>query len=158
PLVPIKLDRVKGIGGYMNRTQRPQLLTQISQEAAIRLADRMMDGSLGDVARIMTKKVLWALFAACFSAALVVGHATASNGQTNNKTFEYTVGLWGDLPYSDLQATTGVPNLIADMNNSDIDFSVHDGDLKAGNGTPGSTTPTTCSNALYTQALGYFNS
>src|SRR3977135_2762470 len=26
---------------------------------------------------------------------------------------EYAIGLWGDLPYSDLQATTGVPNLIA---------------------------------------------
>ena len=28
----------------------------------------------------------------------------------------YAIGLWGDLPYSDEQATTGVPNLIADMN------------------------------------------
>jgi hypothetical protein len=34
---------------------------------------------------------------------------------------------------------------------------VHDGDLKAGNATGGSVTPTTCSDALYTQALGYFN-
>jgi hypothetical protein len=30
--------------------------------------------------------------------------------------------------------------------------------LKAGSGTPGSVTPTTCSDALYTQALTYFNS
>jgi len=70
----------------------------------------------------------------------------------------YAIGLWGDLPYSDLQALTGVPNLIADMNNADLRFTVHDGDLKAGNGTPGSVTPTTCSDALYDQALGYFNS
>ncbi|WP_292706028.1 MULTISPECIES: hypothetical protein [unclassified Nostoc] len=35
---------------------------------------------------------------------------------------------------------------------------VHDGDLKAGNSTPGLVTLTTCSNELYTQALGYFNS
>ena len=70
----------------------------------------------------------------------------------------YAIGLWGDLPYSDLQATTGVPNLIADMNKQDLEFTVHDGDLKAGNGTSGSSTPTTCSDALYTQALGYFNS
>lgn len=70
----------------------------------------------------------------------------------------YAIGLWGDLPYSDLQATTGVPNLIADMNSQDLAFTAHDGDLKAGSGTPNSTTPTTCSDALYTQALNYFNS
>jgi hypothetical protein len=52
----------------------------------------------------------------------------------------YAIGLWGDLPYSDLQATMGVPNLIADMNEQDLEFTVHDGDLKAGNGTPGSRT------------------
>jgi hypothetical protein len=69
----------------------------------------------------------------------------------------YAIGLWGDLPYSDVQALVGVPNLIADMNAQKLAFTVHDGDLKAGNGTPGSVTPTTCSDALYVQALGYFN-
>jgi hypothetical protein len=70
----------------------------------------------------------------------------------------YAIGLWGDLPYSDVQATTGIPNLITDMNRHELAFTAHDGDLKAGNATPGSTTPTTCSDALYTQALNYFNS
>jgi hypothetical protein len=70
----------------------------------------------------------------------------------------YAIGLWGDLPYSDLQASAGVPNLIADMNSQRLAFTVHDGDLKGGNGTPGSTTPTICSDALYQQALGFFNS
>jgi hypothetical protein len=70
----------------------------------------------------------------------------------------YAIGLWGDLPYSDVQALTGVPNLIADMNRHELAFTVHDGDLKAGNGTPGSVTPTICSDELYTQALGFFNS
>src|SRR5207342_3870938 len=69
----------------------------------------------------------------------------------------YAIGLWGDLPYSDLQATTGVPNLIADMNSQRLAFTVHDGDLKGGNGTPGSATPTICSDALYVQAQGFFN-
>src|SRR5207245_11010383 len=36
-------------------------------------------------------------------------------------------------------------------------FSFHDGYLKAGNVTPGSVTPTICSDALYIQALGFFN-
>ncbi len=69
----------------------------------------------------------------------------------------YAIGLWGDLPYSDLQAQVGVPNLIDDMNSQRLAFTVHDGDLKAGNGTPGSVTPTICSDALYVQALGFFN-
>jgi hypothetical protein len=68
----------------------------------------------------------------------------------------YAIGLWGDLPYSDVQATIGVPNLITDMNAQELAFTVHDGDLKAGNGTPGSATPTTCNDALYDQALGFF--
>ena len=77
------------------------------------------------------------------------------NDQDRSK---YAIGLWGDLPYSDVQALTGIPNLIADMNQQELAFTVHDGDLKAGNGTPGSVTPTTCVDALYTQALGFFNS
>ncbi len=70
----------------------------------------------------------------------------------------YALGLWGDLPYNDLQATVGVPNLIADMNRQDLAFTVHDGDLKAGSGIPNSTTPTTCSDDLYFQTLDYLNS
>jgi len=70
----------------------------------------------------------------------------------------YAIGLWGDLPYSDVQALTGVPNLIADMNRHDLAFTAHDGDLKAGNATVGSVTPTTCSDALHLQGLNYFNS
>jgi hypothetical protein len=106
------------------------------------------------------RKVLVPLAAAVLVAAsIVAGLAAAGDIKSNdNKTFQYAIGLWGDLPYSDQQAQTGVPNLIADMNAQDIEFSVHDGDLKAGNGTPGSVTPTTCTDALYQQALGFFNS
>ena len=106
----------------------------------------------------MTRKLLWPLLAAVLAAALAAGLALGGHGDGNDKSFEYAIGLWGDLPYSDLQATSGVPNLIADMNDSKLEFTVHDGDLKAGNGTPGSITPTTCTDALYTQGLGYFNS
>jgi hypothetical protein len=99
----------------------------------------------------MRRKLIPALVAMTLVAVLLAGNALANNGATNNKTFVYTIGLWGDLPYSSLQATVGVPNLIADMNNSDIQFSVHDGDLKAGSNS-------LCNAALYDQALGYFNS
>ena len=63
---------------------------------------------------------------------------------------EYAIGLWGDLPYSSLQATIGVPNLIADMNAQALLFTVHDGDLKAGSGE--------CTDAVYNQGLAYLRS
>ena len=44
----------------------------------------------------------------------------------------------------------GVPNLIADMNAQRLAFSVHDGDLKQGSGSP-------CDEALCNRSLGYFN-
>jgi hypothetical protein len=62
----------------------------------------------------------------------------------------YAIGLWGDLPYSTIQEEVGVPNLIADMNKQDLAFTVHNGDLKAGSNS-------LCDDALYAQALDYFN-
>jgi hypothetical protein len=64
------------------------------------------------------------------------------NQERDNGREPYAIGLWGDLPYSDLQARVGVPNLIADMNRNRLAFSVHDGDLKTGNGAP------TCNDAM----------
>ena len=72
-------------------------------------------------------------------------------GEQGNANAAYAVGLWGDLPYSAIQATVGVPNLIADMNSQKLAFTVHDGDLKQGSNSP-------CNDALYIQSLGYFNS
>lgn len=37
----------------------------------------------------------------------------------------YAIGLWGDLPYSTVQATVGVPNLIADMNSQNLASGLH---------------------------------
>src|SRR5450755_315159 len=91
------------------------------------------------------------------AAVLVTTVAFADDRDDHGRDESYAIGLWGDLPYSDVQAQTGVPNLIADMNRHELAFTVHDGDLKAGNGTPGSVTPTTCTDALYVQALGFFN-
>src|SRR5689334_13113918 len=94
----------------------------------------------------MTSLVVWPVAGA---------HANNGNTGTGAASRAYAIGLWGDLPYSDQQALVGVPNLLADMNAQKLAFTVHDGDLKAGNGTLGSVTPTTCSDALYTQGLGY---
>ena len=105
---------------------------------------------------MQTKRLLWApalaaLIAGASPIAAIADDDRGERGET------YAIGLWGDLPYSDVQAQVGVPNLIADMNRHELAFSVHDGDLKAGNGTPGSVTPTTCSDALYVQGLAFFN-
>jgi hypothetical protein len=101
--------------------------------------------------------------ASVIAAAVTAGLATGAglgfkDDGSNHKDFQYAIGLWGDLPYSDEQATVGVPNLIADVNRQDLAFIADDGDLKAGNGTPGSATPTTCTDALYEQGLRFFNS
>lgn len=77
----------------------------------------------------------------------------AADNQTGiggNGANPYTIGLWGDLPYSTQQATVGVPNLIADMNSQNLSFSVHDGDLKSGS--------SECTDSVYMQGLAYFNS
>ena len=71
---------------------------------------------------------------------------TSHGGAT---TAAYAIGLWGDLPYNDVQKTVGVPNLIADMNGQELAFTVHDGDLKAGSGP--------CPDSLYTDAKAMFN-
>src|ERR1700757_3784677 len=68
----------------------------------------------------------------------------------DNEREPYAIGLWGDLPYNNIQKTVGVPNLIADMNSQELAFTAHDGDLKAGSGP--------CPDTLYTDALDRFNS
>jgi hypothetical protein len=94
------------------------------------------------------------MIASAFAATVL---ADNESGDRDDEGESYAIGLWGDLPYSDLQAQTGVPNLIADMNRQDLGFTVHNGDLKAGSGSTTTVTPTTCSDAMYAQALGFFN-
>ena len=107
----------------------------------------------------MFRRTLWlVLVAALMVAAVAAGIAVAEKDKGNDKNFEYAIALWGDLPYSAVQADPGVPNLIDDMNRSDIQFSVHDGNLKAGNGVTGNPPSSNCDDALYARALGWFNS
>jgi hypothetical protein len=98
------------------------------------------------------RKLVLPTLAALLAAALTAGFALGgqSNGVEGNTddSGAYAIGLWGDLPYNDVQRDVGVPNLIADMNGQKLEFTAHDGDLKAG-GTP-------CTNAVYTKALEYF--
>ncbi|MBS1212706.1 MAG: hypothetical protein H6R26_1323, partial [Proteobacteria bacterium] len=96
-------------------------------------------------ASVMHKLRLQAL-AVPILAAVAVGSANANEEAGHDS---YAIGLWGDLPYSAAQAA-GVANLIEDMNSQRLAFSVHDGDLKSGG--------SECKDAVYTAALGYFDS
>jgi hypothetical protein len=83
----------------------------------------------------------------------VIGASAQGNGNNSDRGdgwSPYSIGLWGDLPYSTVQEQVGVPNLIADMNAQRLAFTVHDGDLKQGSNSP-------CDAALYDRSLGYFN-
>jgi hypothetical protein len=91
-------------------------------------------------------------------AAVAAGIAIAGHPLRDDKNFEYAIGLWGDLPYSAVQESPGIPNLIADMNGQNLEFTVHDGDLKGGNGPSANPPSVNCDDALYTRALGWFNS
>jgi hypothetical protein len=95
----------------------------------------------------------WAALAAivAMSIANVAASGRDHDDDGDDDGHDYAIGLWGDVPYSVLQET-GVQNLIKDMNRQHLAFSVNDGDLKQGNGAP------VCDDALYTKALGYFNS
>ena len=85
------------------------------------------------------RRFLIPTLAAVLAAAGTAGFATAGHRSHHSNSDSYAIGLWGDLPYSTgngdttyTQKTTGVPNLVADMNRQDLAFSVHDGDLKDG--------------------------
>jgi hypothetical protein len=94
------------------------------------------------------RKLFWPVLLVVAVAAVGAAIAGGGNGKTNDKTFRYAVGLWGDLPYSAAQEAA-LPNMLADMNNSKLEFTVDDGDLKAGSGP--------CPDSLYTKALGWLN-
>ena len=91
---------------------------------------------------------IWALLTP-FLMAVFISAAIADDRDDDKE--PYSIGLWGDLPYSPAQETIGIPNLIADMNANRLKFTVHDGDLKQGSGSP-------CDNALYAKSLAIFNS
>src|SRR5215475_4676696 len=45
-------------------------------------------------------------------------------GANHHSSRPYSIGLWGDLPYSAEQAAV-LPDLIADMNSQDLAFTAH---------------------------------
>jgi hypothetical protein len=87
---------------------------------------------------------------ALLMACLAFMGAVLADDDNDDEHEPYAIALWGDLPYSPVQETTGVPDLIADMNAQRLKFSVHDGDLKAGSNS-------LCDDNLYYRSLDFFN-
>jgi hypothetical protein len=100
----------------------------------------------------------WALAAVAGAAALAVAgnvsvaraHQPGGGGdQDDREPKKYTIALWGDMPYNAL-GKQQYPNLLLDVNDADVAFSVFDGDLKAGGDGP-------CTDEnLYSPAVAYF--
>lgn len=61
----------------------------------------------------------------------------------------FSMGLWGDMPYAKADDAPAIPALIADMNASDIAFSMYDGDIKDGS--------SECVDSVYTDAIAMFD-
>jgi hypothetical protein len=112
---------------------------------------------------VMASATALALTALAFTVPVTL-HGDNGKGNANGKNKDYpygvnqtssraySIGLWGDLPYSAEQAAV-IPNLIADMNSQDLAFTVHDGDLRQGSGSPN------CADgSIYTRAVTYFSS
>jgi hypothetical protein len=102
---------------------------------------------------ILKQRTAVGLCVAVLCGVLAVAPAVADDDDRDEQPSEksnsaYAIGLWGDLPYSDVQAAA-IPALIADMNSQKLAFTVNDGDLKAGSGT--------CLDSVYTRAYDWLN-
>jgi hypothetical protein len=79
----------------------------------------------------------------------IANPSDGGNDHRDREPTKYTIALWGDMPYNAL-GKQQYPNLLLDVNDADVAFSVFDGDLKAGGDGP-------CTDEnLYTPALAYF--
>lgn len=62
----------------------------------------------------------------------------------------FSFGLWGDMPYAKAGDGPKMPALVRSLNQSDIAFSIYDGDIKDGS--------SRCDDRVYVEALALFNS
>lgn len=93
--------------------------------------------------------VLAAVIAAAATAGLAIA-GRAGDDDPGGGGSPYAIGVWGDVPYSPEQVTSGVPSLVADMNRQKLAFTVHDGDIKAGGDR--------CDQPVYDQFEAFLNS
>ena len=69
-----------------------------------------------------------------------------AQAQTSSKSFSF--GLWGDMPYKKAGDDAKLPAVLKSINQSDISFSLYDGDIKDGS--------SKCTDDVYADALKMF--
>ena len=87
-------------------------------------------------------------FVSLLSASAVFALSLAAPAQAADAAFSF--GLWGDMPYAKADDAPKIPALLADINASDIAFSIYDGDIKDGS--------SKCTDDIYDSAIAMFNS
>jgi hypothetical protein len=80
---------------------------------------------------------------------LAKGRDDGGDDEQRRETPRFSFALWGDMPYADIERAQQIPALIADINRSDVAFTVFDGDIKSGS--------TACTDNVYTEAIDRFN-
>src|SRR6201996_7205138 len=125
--------------------------------------------------RILNLRTAWTVATITVAATTLLAQTNNGNGNAygKNKNYPYgtnqtssrpySIGLWGDLPYSQSQADA-IPAMIEDMNSQDLVFTVQDGDLRQGSGVP-SCAENSSNGAggivdlgnIYQRGLSYFN-
>jgi len=98
----------------------------------------------GDTADYKSALRGWRTLAALLP--LVVLTGCASFCGEKEKAFDFA--LIGDTPYNEDQATRLLPNMIRELNAADLEFVVHDGDIKSGS--------TPCADETFTNRLQQF--
>src|SRR5262245_12907458 len=86
--------------------------------------------------------------AAMIAVAVFITHAKDDEGKEHGNE-KIAIGLIGDTPYNAL-GRSQYPALLADINRAHVDFTIFDGDLKAGGDGP-------CADSLYYTARDNFN-
>jgi hypothetical protein len=127
----------------------------------------------------LSLRIVWTVAAITLTATALLAQTSAhgDNGNGNaygkNKDYPYgthqtssrpySIGLWGDLPYSQSQADA-IPAMIEDMNSQDLVFTVQDGDLRQGSGVPSCAENssngvggTVDGGSIYQRGLNYLN-
>ena len=87
---------------------------------------------------------------ALLSIALLALGLTGCASTTHQSDASYSFGLWGDMPYKKAGDDAKLPAVLQSINQSDIAFSIYDGDIKDGS--------SKCTDDIYTDALKMFGS
>lgn len=78
----------------------------------------------------------------------MAGCATNGTAPVASPDSAFSFGLWGDMPYKKAGDETRLPAVLRSINQSDIAFSIYDGDIKDGS--------SKCTDDAYTDALAMF--